>query len=435
MRRQMLLSGLLTAVVHAMPQGPGTYPQPGIPPAPYGGNATTPPPYDPYPTTTDEYGLPYPEETGYDTTIDEPYPDETTTEEEPYPYETSTEEEYPYPYETSTDEGLPYPYETTTDDYYSLPYETTTEEPYPYETSTTGYEAYPTEEPTVIEYHTTIFEINFPELCSTGIRPAHYTVTDYCPSECKPDTYGEDYVPPGFWVTEAHCDSCGPTPVVATLTTPIPSWTSTYTTEYDEFCSTGVKKHEYTVTETCYGEPTPHKEDYLPPGFSTTVDYCDTCGPEPLTKTLTVPCEKCKPTLPPWHPSYPDYPGHPGKQDTPPSYPPTKPEAPPAYPPTEPETPPAYPPTTPETPPYPQKPEECYGKPPSDTCPGPVVPYPPAYPSGPLGGGPGKENYPNKPGTPPYTPEPFPGAAAMPSVSALCAVIAGMATGLFAAFL
>ncbi|KAF4961689.1 hypothetical protein FGADI_52 [Fusarium gaditjirri] len=64
-----------------------------------------------------------------------------------------------------------------------------------------------------------------------------------------------------------------------------------YTTKYPAFCSTGIFEQEYVITETYSGmeaKPTKHEHD-LPYGFTCDVQTCTTCGPEPVTATITYP--------------------------------------------------------------------------------------------------------------------------------------------------
>ncbi|CCF35548.1 hypothetical protein CH063_07303 [Colletotrichum higginsianum] len=64
-----------------------------------------------------------------------------------------------------------------------------------------------------------------------------------------------------------------------------------YTTEYDAFCSTGITRQKYEVTETYKGvaaKPTIPSAD-IPLGFTKEVQTCTTCGPTPITATITRP--------------------------------------------------------------------------------------------------------------------------------------------------
>ncbi|WQF85891.1 hypothetical protein CDEST_10905 [Colletotrichum destructivum] len=64
-----------------------------------------------------------------------------------------------------------------------------------------------------------------------------------------------------------------------------------YTTEYDAFCSTGITRQKYEVTETYKGvaaKPTIPSAD-VPLGFTKEVQTCTTCGPTPITATITRP--------------------------------------------------------------------------------------------------------------------------------------------------
>ncbi|KAF4943717.1 hypothetical protein FGADI_13234 [Fusarium gaditjirri] len=69
-----------------------------------------------------------------------------------------------------------------------------------------------------------------------------------------------------------------------------------YTTEYHEFCSTGLRLHTYTITEACHKEKCQPRTTGVPPGFTSTVTVCDSCGEKPITATLTVPCPEATPT-------------------------------------------------------------------------------------------------------------------------------------------
>ncbi|KAF9770231.1 hypothetical protein IL306_012253 [Fusarium sp. DS 682] len=82
-----------------------------------------------------------------------------------------------------------------------------------------------------------------------------------------------------------------------------------YTTEYHEFCSTGLRLHTYTITEACHKEKCQPRTTGVPPGFTSTVTVCNSCGSEPITATLTVPCAEATPTKGP---------SPPGKDNEPP---------------------------------------------------------------------------------------------------------------------
>ncbi|CVL08032.1 uncharacterized protein FMAN_09650 [Fusarium mangiferae] len=69
-----------------------------------------------------------------------------------------------------------------------------------------------------------------------------------------------------------------------------------YTTEYHEFCSTGLRLHTYTITEACHKEKCQPRTTGVPPGFTSTVTVCNSCGEKPVTATLTVPCSEATPT-------------------------------------------------------------------------------------------------------------------------------------------
>ncbi|KAI1018095.1 hypothetical protein LB504_003834 [Fusarium proliferatum] len=75
-----------------------------------------------------------------------------------------------------------------------------------------------------------------------------------------------------------------------------------YTTEYHEFCSTGLRLHTYTITEACHKEKCQPRTTGVPPGFTSTVTVCSSCGEKPITATLTVPCPEATPTKGPGKP-------------------------------------------------------------------------------------------------------------------------------------
>ncbi|SCN83183.1 uncharacterized protein FFM5_02967 [Fusarium fujikuroi] len=75
-----------------------------------------------------------------------------------------------------------------------------------------------------------------------------------------------------------------------------------YTTEYHEFCSTGLRLHTYTITEACHKEKCQPRTTGVPPGFTSTVTVCNSCGEKPITATLTVPCPEATPTKGPGKP-------------------------------------------------------------------------------------------------------------------------------------
>ncbi|KAL8851142.1 MAG: hypothetical protein Q9221_003945 [Calogaya cf. arnoldii] len=66
----------------------------------------------------------------------------------------------------------------------------------------------------------TTYTTVYSEICSTGLQPKTYTVTEECSSLGAPRP--SNYVPAAFVVTTATCHVCAETPVVATLTTPAP---------------------------------------------------------------------------------------------------------------------------------------------------------------------------------------------------------------------
>ncbi|KAH7231963.1 hypothetical protein B0J15DRAFT_363560, partial [Fusarium solani] len=83
-------------------------------------------------------------------------------------------------------------------------------------------------------------------------------------------------------VDAPRCNSCGCNTC---------AHTEVYTLTCDEFCDTGLCKQAYIVTETYSGmsaKPTLAPTD-LPFGFTCDVQTCTTCGPEPITATITYP--------------------------------------------------------------------------------------------------------------------------------------------------
>ncbi|KAF5650593.1 hypothetical protein F52700_310 [Fusarium sp. NRRL 52700] len=75
-----------------------------------------------------------------------------------------------------------------------------------------------------------------------------------------------------------------------------------YTTEYHEFCSTGLCLHTYTITEACHKEKCQPRTTGVPPGFTSTVTVCNSCGEKPITATLTLPYPEATPTKAPGKP-------------------------------------------------------------------------------------------------------------------------------------
>ncbi|KAL9045289.1 MAG: hypothetical protein Q9214_001646 [Letrouitia sp. 1 TL-2023] len=66
----------------------------------------------------------------------------------------------------------------------------------------------------------TTYVTEYPETCSTGLQTKTYTVTEPCSNPGAPRP--SDYIPQAFTVTTVTCHVCGETPLVATLTTPVP---------------------------------------------------------------------------------------------------------------------------------------------------------------------------------------------------------------------
>lgn len=71
--------------------------------------------------------------------------------------------------------------------------------------------------------HTTVYTTVYQSLCSTGLVPVTYTVTEEC-AEPTPTwatgTAKDDHVPQGFTVTVKECHVCDKTPVTVTITEP-----------------------------------------------------------------------------------------------------------------------------------------------------------------------------------------------------------------------
>lgn len=136
------------------------------------------------------------------------------------------------------------------------------------------------------EYVTTTYETVLPTLCSTGLGEETYTVTQTCPNGASiPYSTGN---PPGFTSEVVVCQKCGATPITATVTKPTPLHTTVYETAFAEFCPTGTRSRTFTITEACSQYPCSAPSG-APSGFHETVATCTTCGPRPITATLTVP--------------------------------------------------------------------------------------------------------------------------------------------------
>lgn len=78
------------------------------------------------------------------------------------------------------------------------------------------------------------------------------------------------------------CDECE-------MTSSNPGIWTTYTTVYQETCSSGLAEKTYTITESCSEENQPRPSTYVPTGFTVTTVECEPC--EHKTVTLTTPCE------------------------------------------------------------------------------------------------------------------------------------------------
>ncbi|KAK5002643.1 hypothetical protein LTR60_002780, partial [Cryomyces antarcticus] len=71
--------------------------------------------------------------------------------------------------------------------------------------------------------HTTVYTTVYTALCSTGLVPSTYTVTESCTEATPTWSAGSSYVPQGFTVTEMMCTVCGAQPTPVTLTVPCTS--------------------------------------------------------------------------------------------------------------------------------------------------------------------------------------------------------------------
>ncbi|KAL0941499.1 uncharacterized protein CTRU02_204262 [Colletotrichum truncatum] len=112
-----------------------------------------------------------------------------------------------------------------------------------------------------------------------------FETTSLCNGGCaKPTVYQPSYPggPIGVCIDAPRCHSCGCNACAQTVA---------YTTAYDAFCSTGLTKQLYAVTETYSGvsaKPTVASTD-VPFGFTADVQTCTTCGDKPITATITRP--------------------------------------------------------------------------------------------------------------------------------------------------
>ncbi|UZP35250.1 hypothetical protein NXS19_003066 [Fusarium pseudograminearum] len=83
-------------------------------------------------------------------------------------------------------------------------------------------------------------------------------------------------------VDAPNCESCGCPTCVHTVE---------YTTKFQCFCSTGLCDQEYSIKEKYSGmKDKPAMDSHsIPIGFTCDVQTCTTCGPEPVTATITYP--------------------------------------------------------------------------------------------------------------------------------------------------
>lgn len=83
-------------------------------------------------------------------------------------------------------------------------------------------------------------------------------------------------------VDAPNCQACGCPTCVHTVA---------YTTSYQAFCPTGLCYQDYVITERYSGmeaKPTMGSQS-MPFGFTCDVQTCNSCGPEPVTATITYP--------------------------------------------------------------------------------------------------------------------------------------------------
>ncbi|KAF5252692.1 hypothetical protein FANTH_2319 [Fusarium anthophilum] len=173
-----------------------------------------------------------------------------------------------------------------------------------------------------------------------------------------------------------------------------------YTTEYHEFCSTGLRLHTYTITEDCHKEKCQPRTTGVPPGFTSTVTVCNSCGEKPITATLTVPCPEATATKGPGKPQ-PEHCETCHNQGKPSGKPPVKPQPVPSAPAVKPGP----------TGPQPEECSTCGSKPPSGgppqppkpTNPGEDKPKHPNTPACTTCGGPGQHSKPPAQPNPPAT--------------------------------
>ncbi|KAF5000151.1 hypothetical protein FGRMN_1965 [Fusarium graminum] len=110
-----------------------------------------------------------------------------------------------------------------------------------------------------------------------GLAAPTVVVTDATYVVNKPTVTGGPIV---VEVQAPDCD-CGCPTCVHTLV---------YSTKYQAFCSTGLYEQDYVITETYKGmEAKPTLDHSIPLGFTCDVQTCTTCGPEPVTATITYP--------------------------------------------------------------------------------------------------------------------------------------------------
>lgn len=77
---------------------------------------------------------------------------------------------------------------------------------------------------TAIPVNTLVYTTAYAQFCSTGLESKTYTITETC--DVAPCTTSQGtQIPPGFTVAVSTCQTCGSTPITATLTVPVPQTT------------------------------------------------------------------------------------------------------------------------------------------------------------------------------------------------------------------
>jgi hypothetical protein len=68
--------------------------------------------------------------------------------------------------------------------------------------------------------HTTVYTTVYQTLCSTGLAPVTYTITETCTGPTPSWSQGPNYIPPGYTQTVTICTVCNGPPTQVTLTVP-----------------------------------------------------------------------------------------------------------------------------------------------------------------------------------------------------------------------